>query len=418
MKLLERLARFTNYVLLNDDYKNQARKNPTDFTRNRKLVFEDLILYMLFSFKCSTSSALRRFFANFNKDNISVKQQSLSEARKKVTVWAFVHMFKLTVSTMTEVCTQKWHGYRVYAIDGSKISLPSDKALREYYGALGKDRTAPTAQGSVLYDVLNDIVCDAAIEPLTTDERTLAKAHIEACRNIAVNDKKLIIFDRGYPSFELLELLENEGISYVMRVKSNFNKDIDAQWKLNGYVNLEKNGKRIRVRVVKFTLDSGEVEKLITNITDKRFGKEAFMKLYFLRWPIETKYDIVKNKLQLENFNTRTIEGIQQDFFASMYLTNCAAAALLDVKEDIEEAREDKDNKYEYKANINELIGILKDRFVKALSLDDPEEQSAMINSILKEIGSYVIPIRPKRSIPRNATPRKSKYYHNQKPNS
>ena len=103
-----------------------------------------------------------------------MKQQSLSEARKKITVWAFVELFKLTAETMTEQCVNKWHNYRVYAIDGSKIALPADKALGGYFGVLGKDGSAPTAQGSVLYDVLNDIVADAAIEPLSTDERTLA----------------------------------------------------------------------------------------------------------------------------------------------------------------------------------------------------------------------------------------------------
>ena len=111
-------------------------------------------------------------------------------------------LFKLTAETMTEQCVNKWHNYRVYAIDGSKIALPADKALGEYYGVLGKDGSAPTAQGSVLYDVLNDIIVDAAIEPLSTDERTLANRHIDVCKNVAPDDKKLTIFDRGYPSFD------------------------------------------------------------------------------------------------------------------------------------------------------------------------------------------------------------------------
>lgn len=70
---------------------------------------------------------------------------------------------------------------------------------------------------------------------------------------------------------------------------------IDAQTHPAGFVWLEKNGKRIRVRVIKFKLDSGETETLITQITDKRMGIEAFKKLYFMRWPEETKYDLVKN---------------------------------------------------------------------------------------------------------------------------
>jgi hypothetical protein len=102
-------------------------------------------------------------------------QQSLSEARKKISVTAFVLLFNLTVNTMTEQCTKKWLYYRIYAINGSKIALPTDEKLHIYFGALGKDKTAPIAQGSILYDVLNDIVADAAIVPLSTDERVTNK---------------------------------------------------------------------------------------------------------------------------------------------------------------------------------------------------------------------------------------------------
>jgi hypothetical protein len=135
--------------------------------------------------------------------------------------------------------------------------------------------------------------------------------------------------------------------------------------------------------------------------------KLRFKKLYFLRWPVEVKYDIVKNKLQLENFNTRTVEGIQQDFYAAMYLTNIAAAAQKDVQEDIENARKDKGNKYRYKANLNEIIGVLKDRFVFALAQDSQDEQKAMIDLIIQEIKRHVVPIRPNRSVPRNSSARK-----------
>ena len=315
--LCQTIANQTRNEVNSSEFKEEARRNTTDFTRNRKMSLEELVIFVLMSFKCSTSSALRRFFSNISK-LIFMTQQSLSEARSKIAVRAFVRLFIITVKVMTEHCTNKWNGYRIYAIDGSKISLPADKKLCEHFGALGKDKTAPTAQGSILYDVLNDIVVDAAIEPLATDERTLAKNHINACKSIAPDDKKIIILDRGYASFDLIETLENEGIFYLIRVRSKFNNDIDNQTVADGYVWLKQGDKCMNVRVVKFMLNSGEEEVLITNIKDKRLGISAFKKLYFMRWPIEVKYDIVKNKLQLENFNTRTVEGIQQDFFAGV----------------------------------------------------------------------------------------------------
>lgn len=416
MKLSEIIARITHSRIISDLYKNNARVNARDLTRKRKMPFEELILYMLQSLKCSTQSAFRRFFTQLAKP-VTMKQQSLSEARQKLTAWAFWDLFMVTCKTMTEHCAKKWHNYRVYAIDGSKIALPSDKELAEHFGALGKDGTAPTAQGSILYDVLNDIVADAAIEPMSICERTLALSHLEVFDDIAQDDKKLIIFDRGYPSFELIDELETNSLFYVMRVKKKFNLDIDAQTSTSGYVWLFQNGKRIHVRVIKFKLDSGETETLITNIEDARLGKNAFKKLYFMRWPVETKYDIVKNKLQLENFSTRTVEGIQQDFFAHMYLANFAASCAIDVYEEITEVRNAKENKYQYKANMNELIGILKDRLVLVLVEDCPIKQSALIHVILDEIKGCVIPIRPERSTPRDSVPRNIKFHPNKKSN-
>ena len=406
--LTSTISNVTNEMVYNNDFKDAVKKNPFDFIRNRKMPFEEVVIFVLMSFKCSTQSALRRFFTMLGKSTF-MQQQSFSEARAKISVTAFVMLFKATVKVMTEACNNNWHGYLVHAIDGSKIALPSDKTLRAHFGTIGRGSKSPTAQGSILYDVLNDIIIDAALEPMATDERTLAEAHIDASKSIRPDEKKLIIFDRGYPSFELIEKLENDGIAYVMRVREKFNLEIDAQKNSDGYVIIKKGDKSLSVRVVKFLLDSGEMETLITNITDKRLGKKAFKRLYFMRWPVEIKYDIVKNKLQLENFNTRTVEGVGQDFFASMYLANVAAAAAIDAQPEIEEARKDKDNKYEYHANINELVGILKDRFVMALTEDSEEKQIERIQCIIEEIKRAVVPKRENRTKPRNPSPRKCK---------
>ena len=416
MKLSQQLGEKVSGKIFKSEFKDSSRKRPEDFTRNRGMVFEELILHILSSLKCSTVTSLRRFFISIGI-SLCITQQSYSEARYKIKVEAFIELFDLTASTMLENTTILWHGYRILAIDGSKIALPADKKLLAHFGCLGKDKTAPTAQGSILYDVLNDIIVDASINPMTRDERTLAIEHLEKYVKIAPNGRNLIIFDRGYPSFELIELLESMGFAYVMRVKTKFNNDIDSQDKTDGIVWLKQGNKRVHVRVIKFTLDSGEEEALITNITDKRLGKNAFKKLYFMRWPVETKYDIVKNKLQLENFNTRIVEGIQQDFYATMFLANFAAACAIDVQEEIDEERNNKDNKYEQKANMNELIGVLKDRLVLALIQDTPEEQAEMIEFILDDIRRHTTQVKPNRSTPRSKPPQTRKFHHNHKVN-
>ncbi|CAM4430781.1 IS4 family transposase [Paenibacillus alkaliterrae] len=415
MNVTELLIKRTSELIYSVCFKEASRKRPTDFTRDRKMPFEEVILFMLLSFKCSTQSALRRFFTALCKP-VFMKQQSFSEARAKIKVEAFIQLFNLTVEVMRTNCRRTWHGYRLLAVDGSKIALPADKNLLKHFGGTGRHASSPTAQGSIAYDVLNDIVMDALLAPLSTDERTLAKQHLDKCKAMDPREKKLFVFDRGYASFELIDSLVQNGFQFVMRVREKFNLAIDAQTRPDGFVWLEKNGKRIRVRVIKFKLDSGETETLITGL-DKRMGTRAFKQLYFLRWPVETKYDLVKNKLQMENFTSRTVEGIGQDFYATLYLANTVAATAFDAQAEIDETRKDKENQYDYQTNRNELIGILKDRFILAVIQEDQGKSAAMIQCIIDEVARSVVPKRLGRSIPRNPSPRKSKFHHNRKVN-
>ena len=414
--LLEILSRKTAKRIDSELFKNRSRTQPKFFTRKRSMPFGELMRFLLTPRKCSTNAALRRFFREIGSA-ATMKQQSLSEARMKVRVEALRELFLITPDEMMERCQRRWHGYRVFAIDGTTVQLPCEKVLADYFGALGKGGSAPTARASILYDVLNDIIVDAYMEPLAIDERTLAQWHLN---HYSMNPESwshnLFIYDRGYPSFQLIERHMDDGHHFVMRVKRKQFLAVDALEVPDGYADIEKDGQSIRVRVLKFMLKSGEQETLITNIFDKRLGVTDFKDLYFLRWPIETKYDIVKNKLALEHFTALSPEGVMQDFFATMYLANIAAAAIFDATPAIDQARNNKGNKHKQRANINEVIGILKDDLIHALYLDDDDLRHDIVMAIIACVASYTTPVRPNRSLPRKP-PRKATFRHNRRRN-
>jgi len=402
------------------DFLEKARKRPQDFTRNRKLPFPKLMIFMLGLIKCSIQTALDKFFETSEDEEAHMAQQSFSEAREKIRWEAFHDLYKTITYPIYDHYYETWHGYRVSAIDGSKIQLPDDPHLREYFGTLGKNNTAATAQASALYDVYNNVLIDAWIEPLDTCERTLALRHIEELCSMASFGKELIIFDRGYPSFELIEALTKRGISFVMRVKRGFNKAIDllSEGDHRGSVLLHKDGHdNIPLRVIRFKLQSGEEEMLITDIADKRMGAKAFKELYFKRWPIETKFDELKNKLEVENFSGRTVNAVKQDFFISMYMSNMMAVACWEAQEEADDERELKDNKYEYHVNVSDAVGSFKERFIRALLEDSPRKRRKKVRRILFLMVKSVTPTRPDRSFPRNPSPRKARFRHNRKSN-
>ena len=216
-----------------------------------------------------------------------------------------------------------------------------------------------------------------------------------------------------------MENLLSGGYLFVFRMPIKRVAEVDALSKGIHTLRITlKDGKRARVRVVKFDLPSGETETLLTNYYKRTMTIEDYKALYFMRWPVEIKYDIVKNKIQLENFTGRTVEAISQDFYTCMYLANMVAIFKAEADPEIHEQRKDKDNKYEYQANTNEIVGSMRGRFIEACLEQSPAKSKHLIDTIMFEIKRSVVPIRPDRVVPRSKTPRRMKHYHNKKCNA
>jgi hypothetical protein len=324
---LEQLVREVREILFSVSFILLARKFPAAFTRNRKTPLISVIGLMINQIKSSAQAALEHFFDLTGRGEISISQQAFSKARQNLRWEACRYLMDQNIRSIYEEGYSTWRGYRVSAVDGSKTRLPSDPTLRDLFGTAGRGETAVTAQSSSLYDVLNGFIIDARIAPMSTDERSLATRHIDHLASLPSFKKELVIFDRGYPSFELLGYREEKHVSYLTRPRSKFNLGIDRLPLGSHSYTLRQGSAEIKSRVVKFCLPTGEIETLITNPLDRRMGENAFRKLYFKRWPIETQYACLKRKLEIENFSCRAEEGIYQDYYITAFLSNIVSAA-------------------------------------------------------------------------------------------
>ena len=66
-------------------------------------------------------------------------------------------------------------------------------------------------------------------------------------------------------------------------------------------------------------------ETLVTNIYDNTITPSKFKGLYFLRWGVESKYKELKNRLKIEEFSGTKPIAIEQDFYASIFLSMVGA---------------------------------------------------------------------------------------------
>jgi len=370
--------------------------------------------------KESSQNALERYFEKTGEE-IHMTQQAFSLARQKIKWEAFRELFDCSVTahyTNYEEEIQRWNGFRIHAVDGIKLSLPNDEELREYFGTSGAGHSSPTAQGSMLCDMLNKMVIDARIEPMSTGERTLASMHINHLHSLESFQvwKELVLFDRGYPSFELIQELFELKIHFLMRVRNKFSILIDNLSRGDHVIKLDHNGQQRKIRVIKFRLKSGEMETLITGIMDGGVSIKDFKELYFKRWGIETKYNELKNKLEIENFSGRLVDNIRQDFYASLLLTNLSVEFHMEAQEKVDADQKGKGNKWHYKVNVNHEIGVLKDWLILCMLEDNNKKRGEMFEQIVNVLRKRIIPIRPNRSNPRTI-PRKAKFHHNQKSN-
>lgn len=292
-------------------------------------------------------------------DESPVSASAYSQARQKLLHTAFIELNqKAILGAMYDDGVYKtFWGYRVLAVDGSKLRLPDTDELRALFGTQRYAVTAgaDTIEGehamglaSVLYDVLNRVALDASLNHSDAYEVDVATRHLP--HTLATD---LLVLDRNYPSYRMLAGLTQWQRAFVIRCSgrsfSAARKMLKGEGEDSQVVTLKppagKAGlfrsmglpSRIRVRFVRVRLSTGEWEVLVTSLLDgQRYPSEAFRELYCLRWGIETFYGLLKTRLELENFTGLSAEAVRQDFYASIYLTGLESILTADAQEELD----------------------------------------------------------------------------------
>ena len=308
-QLLKNIILNTKCLIHSDDFLNRHRLS-NGFTRQSKLSFTDIMYFILSRENKSISinfSNMRRAFPQLNLPSVS--KQAISKARQKVSSDACKELCQLfTKIYYTEKKKRSlWHGYHIYAIDGSTIQIPLSKENISFWGSNPNQSgiEEPLASASMLYDVMDGIIIDSMIGKYRLNEREYASKHIDYFINQNISGNHLFLFDRGYPSYELFETLISNNLFFVMRLSLSFKKLIDEQ-KEDTIISYRPKGKKhaLSLRVINILLPDNSREYLVTNIISQELQAENFKELYFLRWGIESKYKELKLSFKLESFST------------------------------------------------------------------------------------------------------------------
>lgn len=147
----------------------------------------------------------------------------------------------------------------------------------------------------------------------------------------------------------------------------------------------------IPVRVVRFPLDDGSYECIITNLPSDEFSTEDIKRLYFLRWGVETSFRKLKYTVGLSSFHSCKPEFIKQEIWTKLTAYNLTETIVSHV---VVETR--KDTKHSYQVNFTAAAHICR-VFFRLNLRKDPVDVMALLSRKL-------MPIRDGRSFQRLKT--------------
>lgn len=224
--LLSTILKDTNNLITSSEFK-EAYSLGNSFSRNRKLSFHNAVFFISSVLRKSISSEINNFIEDHKYLNFpSITKQAFSKARQNISPEAFAELCRLFVNRYYSLNKNlnTWNGFNILAVDGTSLQVPDTKECGEYFGLSSNQNHTRTAvaTASALYDVLNDIIVDARITKFKTSERLIAKQHIETIDNTFYPQKSIIIFDRGYPSYDMFDYLNSKELLFLMRVSTSF----------------------------------------------------------------------------------------------------------------------------------------------------------------------------------------------------
>ena len=133
-----RIIKSIKGLLYSHEFMNRNRADEKDFTRKRKLPFISLILFMTNIIKQTVQKELTKFIKTFSDRKSNITKSAFSQSRMKLKPEAFIELNNRLVDEFyTDNIIKKWNGFRLCAIDGSKLILPThSKELMEKFGTL------------------------------------------------------------------------------------------------------------------------------------------------------------------------------------------------------------------------------------------------------------------------------------------
>lgn len=404
------------------DPSKYAVKPGKDFTRNRKMGFHDTIMMLLTMEADCIKEELYRYYG---RTPTAPSKTAFYKQRRKLNENALANLlFMFNAKLMKKLYNGK---YQFIACDGSAVDIfrnPDDPDT--FFEPNGKStRGFNQVHINAFYSILDRRFTNLVIQP--GRKRNEYAAFCEMVDAAGSNEPSTVYFaDMGYASYNNFAHVIENGQFFLIRCNDKrlcgiLGRPVDGLREMDYHVDriltrtqskkkfsrpefsdryrytcaavpmdyLDETRKEydISLRVVRFEIEPGSFENIITNLPDMEFDFEEFKDLYHMRWNEENSFRDLKYPLCLKAFHSKKYEYIVQEIWARAILHNFSSAIISGVK------IEQRDTRYEYQVNFAEAFKTCRNFLRIHDSVAEMEVESL--------IAQNIEPIRPGRTFAR-----------------
>ena len=392
--------------------------NPkTDFTRERKISFEQTLLFPMIAGSDNISTEILDFF----EEGRIPTPSSMIQRRNQVRSSAFKEVFHQFTRKIP--AGKSFYGYRTVACDGSRINLPYNPSDPDTHTNYIKGRKGINqAHLNALYDIQNDLFIDIELQNIPSlDEKGAFCRMLD--RRAGSDRKTIYIADRGYASYNIFAHAVHNQQLFLIRVPESFAKAICKDKKgwlqkdeednevtihigrcrrkenrqLENYHCVPTKGhydfiparsretEAFRLRVLKFPISENTSEFIVTNLPACGFSMTTVKELYNLRWGIETAFRHLKYAGNMVHIHSLKKEFLIQEIYGKLTMYNFSSFIAVCVADRAERTT----SKYSYVINHTQLQKICI-RFLRGT-----------LKNVADMICSVLVPVRPGRRFKR-----------------
>ena len=256
-------------------------------------------------------------------------RSSLCEARQRLGVAPLYHLARdvLTLQGTPQTPQTFYQGLRLMALDGFVLDVPDSPANARLFGRPGNHRSPgafPQVRVLALCELGTHVLWRTQIKPCRCSENAMAPTLVRY-----LEPSMLLVWDRGFFSYSLLQQLQQRQAPLLARIKKNLlfrplRRMADGSWLAQAYASSRQRQRDqggIVVRLIDYTFDdprrpgAGHKHRLLTTLLDaERYPAPELIVLYHERWEEERTIDELKTHLrQRPVLRSATPAGVVQE---------------------------------------------------------------------------------------------------------